>query len=237
MLVSKSLLPLAFATLIAFSSLPSATAQCPFASAQEWLPWVSQVDLNEEANYAAITAADGVKQLKSTELWSGAGEKLVLQLATAEVMDDVIQQYKSVADAAKNDPAQHSTHLAKLGMLYASQSYLGESESAVTKLATQADKLFDQAAEADSTSWHAWMGKATLYGYSQDKDYAKAALQILEPLAESIQDYAQDNPQYAYTYQVLADVHDFLGDKSAASAARATGKKLFRKHVAFAKHK
>ena len=176
----------------------SLSAQSVYAQSadEEWFPWAVSVDLNDPTLSDSMTADEGFKKLKATDLWSPAGERLILEIVASEVFDGALKQYTEFVSTKPKDANVLATH----GLLLTYAAYMSESETDFARHSTAADAAFDKAAQLDQNNWGAWIGKAVLYGYSEEKTYETAAVKMLVP---TIQAQEQDRRQAKYATAYL----------------------------------
>ena len=183
------------------------------SDSDDWFPWAYSVDLHDPIVNESISAEQGFDKLKSIELWSSDGERLVLQLIASDVFDETVELFAK--HAAKK--AEDADVVARLGMLLTFSAYSAESEAEITRLSTEADRLFDQAVGLDENNWDAWIGKATLYGFTEVSSYEEAAIRILNPLVDA-QEEDRVRKKYAYSYLILGELQKRQGDLETAKA-------------------
>ena len=185
------------------------------------------MDVTHTVAIKPITASEGAKRLQTTKLWSPAGEQLVLQLVASDVFESALDQFGKYVDTKPRDAAV----AARCGMLLTYAAYLSESTSDIDELAAEADTYFDKAAKLDEDNWEAWMGKATLYGFSQERKYEKAAIKILVGLIKA-QEAERKQDYYVYAYLVLGTIYQQQGKASKAQSIWITRLRHFPQNMA-----
>lgn len=214
----------AVALIIALTILnSSADAQ---SSDDEWFPWAYTVDLNDSTISDSMTAAEGLRKLKATELWSAAGERLILELVASDTFDEALSQFGDFVTTKPRDARLAASH----GMLLTYAAYMSESDREIDRLSTEADRAFDRASKLDPNNWEAWIGKAALYGYSEEAQYEKAAVQLLLPTIQA-QEQDRRHPKYAYAYLVLGDIYTGLEQPEKAKQTWQRGLRFFPRNA------
>ncbi|KZK91900.1 hypothetical protein PsAD46_01427 [Pseudovibrio sp. Ad46] len=182
----------------------------PPALADHWVPWAFSWDKNG-ATQQHISPQQGLSKIKTTSLWSPDGELLVVQLVSSK-------SFKKTVELLDKDISSNSNPelIARYGTLLTYGAYMSEDEGEMAELAARADVYFDQALSKDKTSWGAWLGKATLYGFSHKRDQEASSIKILKSMIEA-QQKTKSNWHHVYPYLVLGAIYeqkrDFLTAK------------------------
>ena len=189
----------------------------------EWASWIRSADPEATKISAGKPDIDDLlSKLLSQSMWTAEGERLMNAVSGSKASTDLIERLRQRTQKSRKDvPA-----LVALGNLLGQQTWYESNTSKMLKLANESDAAYDRAIRADAYNWDAWMGKAALYGYSEESAYEKQAIKILVETVDSQEKYKME-PYYARTYEVLADIYVLQKLPSKAKAALERGLKHF----------
>ncbi|MES0870926.1 hypothetical protein [Pseudovibrio sp. SCP19] len=171
------------------------------AHADHWVPWAFSWDRNE-ATHQHVSPEQGLKKIKTTSLWSPEGELLVVRLVKSKSFLKMVEMFEKEISEKSNPEL-----ISRYGMLLTYGAYMSDDEDDMVELATAADEYYDLALQKDNTCWGGWLGKATLYGFSEERDLEASSIKILKSMIEA-QQKTKSNWHHVYPYLVLGAIYE-----------------------------